>query len=253
MSTDHATMKLGKLPPRRDSRTLRLAQYMDLAALPPIPAAWDWTTKVRKPFSMFDNDKLGDCTIASLGHGQQVWTSNASHEMTPTDKQIIAAYKGACGYKPGYPLSDRGGIALDVLKYAQKVGIAGNKIGPYVLVEHENLEHVRAAIFLFGGVYTGIDLPISAQRQDVWDVPSGGTNGRPGSWGGHMTWTAAYDAISIGIMTWNVLKEATIPFWQTYPDEVYAIVSPLWMRTKSRAPSGLNIKALKEDLALVQN
>src|SRR2546425_5072413 len=41
-----ANMKLGKRAPRRDRRTLQLANYLRLGALPVLPAQQDWSVKV---------------------------------------------------------------------------------------------------------------------------------------------------------------------------------------------------------------
>ena len=54
---------------------------------------------------------------------------------------------------------------------------------------------VATAIWLFGGAYIGVELPISAQTQDVWDVPANLTpDDEPGSWGGHAVYLVGYEA-----------------------------------------------------------
>ena len=67
---------LGKRPVRHDPRTLRLARYLD-PKLPPPPAAAAWSKRAAAPWGMMLNDTLGDCTIASIGHGIQVLTANS--------------------------------------------------------------------------------------------------------------------------------------------------------------------------------
>ena len=47
---------------------------------------------------------------------------------------------------------------------------------------------------MFGGVYIGLALPVTAQTQDVWDVVAGGgANAKKGSWGGHCVFVPKYD------------------------------------------------------------
>ena len=53
---------------------------------------------------------------------------------------------------------------------------------------------ISTAIWLFGGAYLGVNLPIAAQKQDVWDVPENpGLDDEPGSWGGHAVYLVGYE------------------------------------------------------------
>jgi len=59
---------------------------------------------------------------------------------------------------------------------------------------------IATAIWLFGGAYIGIQLPIRAQNQDVWDVPSDlGLDDVPGSWGGHAVYLVGVRLAEFGI------------------------------------------------------
>ena len=184
--------RLGKLPPRLDSRTLQLANYPCLAAvagappssssgqgttlsekcvLAPVPRSVDWTAKIPS-WPMFSNDTLGDCTAAAAAHMIQCWTANASDAFTPSDAQVIAAYSATGHYIPDDAATDQGAVELDVLNFWRQQGIAGHKIAAYVSFSPQNFEHTRQAINIFGGIYIGLALPLSAQTQEVWDVPS---------------------------------------------------------------------------------
>ena len=58
---------------------------------------------------MMDNDQIGDCTCAAAGHLIMEWTANAQSKMvTPTDKQIVAAYSAITGYNPTTGANDNG-------------------------------------------------------------------------------------------------------------------------------------------------
>lgn len=114
---------------------------------------------------------------------------------------------------------------------------------------------MQDGIYLFGGLYTGFALPLSAQRQAVWDVPAGGAKGKgePGSWGGHATSLVAYDARGLTCVTWGALQRMTWPFFKTYCDEAYAIVSQQFLSaTTKRTPAGFDLATLRKDLALVK-
>ncbi|HXU64054.1 MAG TPA: hypothetical protein VN962_20285 [Polyangia bacterium] len=250
MAVDHSREKLGKKPARHDPRTLQMANYL---ALPAIPAAQDWTKKAAHNWGMMLNDELGDCTCAAIGHIVQAWTSNAGpKEITLPDDAILKAYEAVSGYKPGKPDTDQGAVELDVLKYWRKTGVGGQKIEAFVALEPKNHAHVQAAVDLFGGAYIGLALPVSAQRQQVWSVPPGGPTGQgaPGSWGGHAVVVEAYDAHGVTCITWGQKKRMTWSFWDTYCDEAYATLSELWAG-KGPSTSGFDMAALKSDLKQV--
>src|SRR5579863_2662085 len=252
---DPKKLKLGKLPPRRDPRTLMLASYIT-GALPAPPASFDLTAKVGASWGMMDNDQIGDCTCAAAGHLLMEWTANAGKKMfTPTDKQIVAAYSAITGYNPTTGANDNGAVEIDVLNYWRQSGIAGHKIGAYVATEPANHNDIMDAVCVFEGCYIGLGLPISAQAQvqnhQPWSVPPGGTtgDGAPGSWGGHAVPIVAYDARGVTCVTWGALQVMTWTFWEAYCNEAYAIISPDYLNGKQQAPSGFNLDQLQEDLA----
>jgi len=86
-------VKLGKLAPRKDPKTLKFAKYLPtLAKLPKPPAK---VTRIHEvsAWPMFGNDTLGDCTCAAVGHyEQQLAAAAGSSDATPTDAEVIALY-----------------------------------------------------------------------------------------------------------------------------------------------------------------
>ena len=243
-------MKLGKKPPKHDSRTLQLARYVT-NALQPLPRV-DWGSKVTQLGEMC-NDQLGICTIAAAGHMVQTWTANAGSQIVLSDTDIVAAYSGACGYDPADPSTDQGGVEVDVLNYWRKTGIGGRKIFAYAAQEPKNRTHVELAVDLFGGCYLGVELPLSAQGKDVWSVPPGGPvgQGAPGSYGGHAVCAVSYGPAGITVITWGKLLTMTWLFFDTYVSEAYCVLSTDWCDGTKTAPSGFDFNALQADLAVV--
>jgi hypothetical protein len=237
--------KLGKLPPRHDPRTLMLAKYT--AALPPPPAAVDWSRKLDH-LGMMKNDTLGDCTCAAVGHMIQTWTSQTTGQAIIPDAAIVGLYERACGYDPSDPHSDQGGVEIDVLNDWRRNGVDGHGLDAFAAVSRRHHADVKDAVWLFGGAYIGVALPRSAQSQEVWDVPPGGAagDGAPGSWGGHAVPVIAYDTGGLTCITWGALKRMTWAFWDAYCDEAYACLSKDW--AAAQAPSGFDWAALDADL-----
>ena len=248
-----AVCKLGRSRVRVDSRTLYLAKYIRPEILDPPPASVDWTAKVAN-WPMMLNDSLGDCTCAAAGHMIQAWTANIGAPFVPTDPQVETAYEAVGGYRPGDQSTDNGAVELDVLNFWRKTGIAGHLIMAYVAVATSNQERVKQAVNLFGGVYIGLALPVTAQSQDVWDVSFWGRlNGTsaPGSWGGHAVPVLAYDADGLTCITWGAKKRMTWKFFAAYCDEAYAPLSPDWIGANGLDPAGLDLVALQTDLQAV--
>ena len=246
---DHSAMRLGKAPPRLDRRTLRLTNYIT-PALPPAPASVSWSATTTNLGVML-NDKYGCCTYSAGGHMIQTWTAANGKQYVVPDSAILAGYERQ-GFVPGDPSTDNGAVELDVLNDWRKTGIGGHKILGYVAVDPFNQEHVKQAINLFGGVYTGAALPLSAQSQDEWHVALTDTHGSAarGSWGGHAIPAPDYDERTVTCITWGERKKMTWAWWAAYVDECYAVLSLDWA-SGARAPSGLALADLQIDLAAV--
>jgi hypothetical protein len=243
---DHSGMKLGRKAIKTDSRTLMLGRYLTPSISPPPPSA-DWTNSIAS-WGMMINDTLGDCTIAGVAHAIQVWTANTGAMVTVPDSTVESYYERWDGYVPGNPSTDNGGIELDVLNDWRKQGFAGNKLIAFADPKVSNLVEIRQSIALFGGVYIGLALPITAQTQDVWDVVQrGGARAKKGSWGGHCVFVPKYDESGFTCITWGQLKTMTIAFWKKYCDEAHTLLAQDWISAKG-APSGFNQAQLQADL-----
>lgn len=246
--------KLGKQAPKIDPRTLMLADYIT-TALPTAPRSFSYADKVGVSWGMMHNDTLGDCTCAAAGHMIMAWTASSKGKASrPTDKAIVKAYCAVSGYDPKTGANDNGAVELDVLNYWRKSGVGGHTIGAFAATTLKNIDHVKAAVYLFGGCYIGLSLPNSAQGQDVWDVPAGGPTGagEKGSWGGHAVCVVGYDEQGLSVITWGALKKMTWAFWNTYCDESYAIISNDFLNN-GKTPAGFDIAALQADLKAIKH
>ena len=106
---------------------------------------------------------------------------------------------------------------------------------------------MKDAIYLFGGLDVGLALPVSAQRQKVWELVSDTGDGLPNSWGGHCVNITAYDETGLTCVTWGAEKRMSWKFFRAYCDEAYAIVSDDFL-TNGVAPNGFDVKILRDDL-----
>jgi hypothetical protein len=250
---DHKQMKLGCAPSDPDDllRELKLAHYLDASAMsefiPPVVRLYQDV-----PQFMDLNDVEGICVPAEMAKQVRGWTQNATGTAaTITEADVQYVYVNGAGYVVGDPSTDNGWDLLSQLAWWKKTGIAGHKIGAYASVNPLHHFMMRATAYLFGGIDIALALPISAQNQTVWDAASG-SNGAPGSWGGHCVTIQGYnDAGNALIETWGYEQEATIAFLDKYCTEAHAIIS-LEMLNGTIAPvTGLDLAALNADLKLV--
>jgi hypothetical protein len=244
---DHSTMKLGKGPAKHQPDRLMLRNYT--ASLPAPPASCD-NTKGVTSFGTMLNNQLGDCTIAGLGHACQIHSGLWGIELTVPDATIEKYYELWDGYDPNATLvdgqnpTDQGGVEVDVLNDWRNSDFDGVKLLAYADPDPGDVLHVKQSIVTFGGVYIGLQLPLSAQTQDIWDVVTGDA-GAPGSWGGHCVFCVGYDALGITCITWGQLKKMTWEFWAEYCDESHALYTNLW------TPPGVDTAAMLADVELV--
>lgn len=235
----------GKKPARHDPRTLKLSRYLT-PELPPPPESVDWTGGAS--FPMDGNDQLGDCTAAAVAHLIQAWTLDESGTaIVPTLDQVIAFYSGSTGYVPGDPSTDQGGDMLTVLTYLRRVGMGGLTIDGFASVNQANLDHVKIAINLFGGIDIGIGVTDTAEQQfdagQPWTLDPNDMEAPEG----HSIPILGYGDKGLLGVTWGGLIWIDPAFFAARCDEAYVLWSKMWAPAGKASPCGLMIDQLVAD------
>jgi len=248
-TTSIATGKLGKLPVRTDVRTLWLSRYVDEAKLPSPPGQLDLTLGV-DGWPMYANDTRGDCTTAAAAHMIGAWTAAARGESVEvSESSVLRAFERVKLVDPF--TGDEGAFMLDVLRLWRAHGIGRHRIGAFSRVGVGDRQRVRSAAWLFGGLYVGFALPLTARGQRVWEwTGTLGGDAKPGSWGGHAVDVVRYDRAGLTVVTWGRLQRMTWGFWDRYCEEAYCALSTDFVE-RGRAPNGFDLEALRAELALV--
>lgn len=245
--------RLGKLEAEHRETNLSARRFMARRALAQAPRSVHWGQKVIRvggDFPMYRNDEWGDCTTAAVGHQVAVWTANATKFRTPAEQTIERLYIPETGP------DDSGRYLNDVLDYWRKTGLDDlDEIVGYGAVDVKNKQEVMAASWIFGGLYIGIGLPVTAQRQTTWhvDVSAPAADREPYSWGGHCVNVTGYATSSgVYLVTWGALMRMTWAFWNEYVDEAFAVVSKDWLDASGRTPGlagAIDVAALQADLS----
>jgi hypothetical protein len=253
-------MKFGRKPRRFDPRVPHLSALLAgrRKALAPAPAACTYIKALPDSLGMMGNDRLGDCTCAGLLHALQVWTANANPPIdTEPDTQAVQLYQEACGYKPGQPNTDQGGVEQDVLTYAMLAGIPvvnGNgrhRITAFVEIDPANFADVKLAIFTAGLAYIGFNVPsyLPEEPGATWDVQPG----IPQIAGGHCVIVAGYDDAGLDVISWGAKYRMTWAFWSEFVDEAYMIADADWVTSSGKSPAGLSLTELETQMQALRS
>lgn len=249
VQTAHPGRKLGRLPNNPAKPRLTLAPFLRDDYKGAVPGIVDYSDRVAD-WPMYGNDRLGDCTAAAAGHAEEVWSVYGTGSLVEvTDQDVIDFYSGSTGYNPADPSTDQGGVMQDVMTYWRREGIAGHQIAAFFELNPHDLDEVRAALWLFGGVNVGLAFPAFAMDQfeagQPWDISRHNTRIE----GGHDVWLVGMDdAGTATVVTWGRLQKMTPAFWARYVaanrGEAWAVCSLEWTADDGVSPAGLDTAAL---------
>jgi hypothetical protein len=253
------TFALGRNRPVVQHPHLKLRSYL-YRGLPKAPDAVHYT---KKPLSGLENPlgnvRVGDCTCAGIFHCDDTWSINAGTATTfANEADAIGLYSTLFGYVPGDPSTDKGGDLQTVLAYAQKHGIYADgrgKTAGYIAVDAHDVEVCRFAIWVFGCLYGGYELP------DAWVNPPPSGNGflwrragAPDPSNGHCTMYPGYNENEFVVDTWGMIGGEEVDAFVYYHTsenggELYVPLSSDWIsRATQKAPSGFDWTQLQADL-----
>jgi len=186
---------------------------------------------------MLGNDQWGDCTMAGLAHLVSAYKGLIGELYIPKEEDVVKFYLEQTNGQ------DTGLCELDVLKTWQKKKWFNDEDIAFLSIDPKNHDHIKQAIAIFGGVYLGVNLPVSAeddfQANRTWDCG-------PLSGGGHCVVSCKYDEKTINILTWGDQVDATWNFVDCAVTEAWAIVS-----LEAEKISGFKLADLRRDLVAV--
>lgn len=233
---------------------LRLSHYLDikkiLDAAPPSCDNIGGTA-----FSWWGNNKIGNCTVASLYHRRQLIAAQTGEAFSPPAIGAEGEYAAITGYDgtPG-DASDRGAEPTQVLAHGTTAGIAGEKINRFAAIDTRNPDEVRAAIWLFDVAYVGGELPKALDDQGFnWTIPAigqRGVNDQPAPDRGHQFLFGGYERDVINVVTWASGQYTCTDEWNiACVDEGYVLLTDALATAARKSPNGFDIDRLIYDMA----
>lgn len=196
---------------------------------------------------MYLNDRYGDCVIASKYHAMGTMSANdKGPEVEGTDQEVEQSYHRICG--PG----DNGCVITEVMDAWKNQGLPASgrtdKIDAYVAVDWTDKLMVQTAIYIFGNLTLGIDLPQAWTCGGCkWDITPTRIVG------GHDVQCIGYNDEGVQIATWGKICTITWPAFisRRWLSEAYVALGPDWYGIDGIGGSGIDIETLKADLAAI--
>lgn len=239
--------KFGRRPPKR-APALRLSRYLT-GVVPDHPAAADYLARL-SAWQMLGNDQYGDCVAVTWANTRRLVTAALATENYPTQDQVFTIYKTQ---NPNFPSDDNGMDIQTLLEYLTKnPGPDGVKAVGFAQVDHANADEVKAAIALFGSVWTGVNVQQAQMTQfnqgQPWDwVPNSPLDG------GHSIITGGYGNPRPGALggdedfiTWAAETSFTDNYWANGVEEAWVVIWPEHLGS-AEFLAGVNLTALAAD------
>jgi hypothetical protein len=233
MSEARTVGKYGlRLPAPGHKWGFKFSDYVDLTALPPIPAgAFGHMDVVTKPWGIYKNDTLGCCVVSGGEHLVRLWCAEGTGADTVVfdDVATVKNYHAWGNYDPGNPDTDQGCDMIHAADLWIRDGLVdanGNihKIGIALELDcgtnYLNMDQYWYANYLFDGVGLGI-LVTSDWQQDfavgaTWDAADFNPNDVVG---GHFVPAMARESVNLhgqtvfesDVISWAEKQPITVP------------------------------------------
>ena len=251
--------KFGRKRPVAPCPHFRLSNYMK-ASIPTPPTTCDYTKSATQALSqIYMNQSLGDCTVAGMAHiDDSLLGTSGSVPPIFTDSQIVRVYSAVSGYIPGNESTDSGADEQTCLNYWWNNGLladGSHKISGWMKVDGNNVNECKTAVWLFGNLYFGVELP------DAWINPFPSSNGfvwttagDPDPENGHCFVSLGYGQGGFTIDTWGMLGTITSAAIAKYATttgsgELYTVISKDGLNKATQlCPAGMDWSQLAADL-----
>lgn len=215
----------GRRPPKQ-APALKLRDY--LTEVPAFPASLDYLYKMGGGWNMLGNDTHGDCVAVTWANTRRLVSTTLGVASYPSLPQVMEFY--ATQNPNG---SDNGMDIQTAIEYLVSAGGPdGVKALGFAAVDHCNPSEVKAAISIFGSVWTGINVLDVNETEFSRNVP---WTYDPSAQvvGGHSIISGGYGAPGAGALggderfiTWAQETSFTDEFWANEVEECWAVIWP---------------------------
>ncbi|MFD1309058.1 hypothetical protein [Streptomyces kaempferi] len=210
--------------------------------VPAHPAAADYLTGLNGGWEMLGNDVAGDCVAVTWANMRRLVTAICGAENYPGQDAVWQIYRTQNpGFDPNGTAEtngpgsthDQGMDIQTLLEYLVKVGGPdGVKALGFAKVDPTNTEEVKAAIAIFGTLWTGIVVQEANQDDFAAGRPWDYHRSSPDE-GGHSVLTGGYGPPGAGPLggdermeTWAEETSFTDAYWRRKVEEAWVVIWP---------------------------
>jgi hypothetical protein len=233
----------GRRPPK-NAPALRLASFLQ-REVPAHPVAEDYLAKL-SDWQLLGNDRVGDCNAVTWANLRRLVTATLATESYPSQEQVWQFYRtqnpdfdpngSASGSGPGSS-ADQGMDVQTGLEYLRAHGGPdGVKAVAFAKVDPANVDEVKAALAIFGGLWLGVMVLDANEREFAAGKPWTNVRGARVV-GGHAILGGGYDE-DIKFITWAKETGFTPSFWNGEADgsplveEAWIVIWPEHLGTR---------------------
>lgn len=235
-----------RAPSRRPSLSF---SRMFTGVTPAHPEAADYFLPLKGGWEMLGNDKAGDCVAVTWANVRRLVTSAVSHDKNeeyPGQDEVWELYKtqnqdfdpqGTAATNGPESSADNGMDIQTVLDHiAKNGGPDGVKALAFARVDPTSPDEVKAAVAIFGYVWTGIVVQKMNEVEFGEDKPWDYHHNSPDV-GGHSVITGGYGPAGPGslggderFITWAEETSFTDAFWRRNVEEAWVVIWPEHLR-----------------------
>lgn len=246
--------KYGRSAPKQ-APALKFARF-STGKVPAHPAAADYLARLAA-WQMLGNDVAGDCVAVTYANVKRLVSSIAGAEKYPSQDEVWAIYRtqnprfdpnGTADTNGPGSTADGGMDIQTLLEYLVKRG----DVLAFAKVDPSSPDEVKAAIAVFGFVWTGIVVQ-EANQNDFADGHAWDYHRSSPDEGGHSVITGGYGAAGPGplggderFITWAQETSFTDAYWRRKVEEAWVVIWPEHM-THPAFLAGVDLAALAAD------
>ncbi len=251
----------GKRRPK-GAPALRLSRLLT-GTVPAHPAAEDYLAALGGGWQFLGNDTAGDCVAVTWANIRRLVTTTLTASGSyPSQDDVWTVYRtqnpdfdpngDPSVNGPGSP-ADGGMDIQTLLEYlAATGGPDGVKAVAFAAVDYADPGEVKAAIAIFGSVWTGVTVAANNQQEFAAGQPWDYDPASPAE-GGHSIITGGYGTPGAGALggderfiTWAAETSFTDAFWANSVDECWVVIWPEHLGTREFL-QGVDLAALAAD------
>jgi hypothetical protein len=250
--------RFGRRPPEPSKPAIELAHILT-SAVPPHPASTDYLASLRD-WQVLGNDVAGDCVAVTWANIRRLVTATLSTASYPSLAEVWTFYETQNpAFNPASKTEGPGSFADDGMLIQAALsdlvyngGPDGVRAVAFARVNHADPAEVKAAIALFGSVWTGLNVLAANDAQFAAGQPWSYVPGSPLA-GRHSVVTAGYGRPGPGplggderFITWGQETSFTDDFWSHQVEEAWVVVWPEQLHSREFL-AGVSLSALAAD------